>query len=118
PEAEDAARGEQPLVDDAVEQALGVVPELPRGRLLENRGKLALELPGVEEELPVDVLAERPEVGLHEPVTGELRHRQVVECEAKAVLACASERQQRLALLLGVEVAEPVLVGAVLDVEP
>ena len=72
----------------------------------------------MEEELPVDVLAQRGEVGLDEAPAGELRHRQVVEGDALPVLACLCERQQRLPLLLGMEVAQAILVGAVLGVEP
>src|SRR5262249_52033688 len=58
------------------------------------------------------------EVGLDETAAGELRHGQVVERWAKLVLARLRERQQRLALLLGVEGAQPLLVGAVLAGEP
>ena len=58
PEAVDAARGEQLVADDLVEQLLRVVVELARGGLLEDRGELALQLPRVEEELPVDVVDE------------------------------------------------------------
>src|SRR5439155_18026040 len=66
PEAEDASRDEEPLLDDPVEQALRVVEELARRGLLEDRRVLALQLPRVEEELPVDVLEQRGEVGLDE----------------------------------------------------
>ena len=118
PEAEHAPRSEEPLVNDPVEQALRVVEELARRGLLEDRRELALQLPGVEEELPVDVLAERGEVGLDQAAAGELRHGQVVERDAVPVRARLRERQQRLALLLGVQVAQPILVGAVLGVEP
>ena len=72
----------------------------------------------MEEELPVDVLAQRREIGLDEPAAGELRHGQVVEGHPLAVLARPREREQRLALLLGVEVAQSLLVDAVLAVEP
>src|SRR5207248_8273536 len=56
PETEDAAGDEELLVDDPVEQPLRVVVELPRRRLVEDLRELALQLPGVEEELPVDVV--------------------------------------------------------------
>ena len=57
PEAVDAMSAEQPVADDLVQLRDGVVVELPRRRLLENRRELPLQLPGMEEELPVD---ERP----------------------------------------------------------
>ena len=66
PEAVDAARGEQAVPDDLVEQLLRVVVELARLRPVEDRRELALQLPGVEEELPVDVLAQRLERRLDE----------------------------------------------------
>src|SRR5207248_7372216 len=86
PEAVDASRGKELPVDDLVEQLLGVVPQLARGRLLEDRGELALQLPRIEEELPVDVFAKRFERRLDEPHTGELRRRKLVEGDALAVL--------------------------------
>ena len=52
------------VADDLVEQLLRVVVQLARLGPLEDRRELALQLPRVEEELPVDVLAQRREVGL------------------------------------------------------
>ena len=104
-------------LDDPVEQALGVVPELARRRL--RRGS-----PGTSPSAPrrgrrtasrCSRAASRDRPPLAPP--GELRHGQVVEGDAMAVLARALKRQQRLALLLGVEVAQPLLVDAVLAVE-
>src|SRR5439155_26705598 len=67
PEAEDAARREQPVAKDLREQLLRVVVQLARGGLLvEDRRELALELPRVEEELPIDVVDERVERRLDE----------------------------------------------------
>src|SRR5205823_4046186 len=64
------------------------------------------------------VLPQRREVRLDEAATGELRHGQIVERDPKPVLARPRERQQRLPLLLRVEIAEALLLGAVLAVEP
>jgi hypothetical protein len=91
PEAEDTARDEQTLVDDPVEQALRVVEQLPRRRLLQDRRELPLQLPGVEEELPVDVLPQRCEIGLDETAARELGLRQVVELHALPILARPGE---------------------------
>jgi hypothetical protein len=106
PEAVDAARGQQPVADDLVEQLERVVVELARRGLLENRGKLSLQLPGVEEELPVDVLAQRLQRGLDEAHSRESRRREIVELDAMPVLARLGDRQQRLAFLLRMLVAQ------------
>ena len=53
------------VTNDLVEERLRVVPELARGGLVEDLRELPLQLPRVEEELPVDVVAERGEIGLH-----------------------------------------------------
>ena len=59
PEPIDAIRGQQPLVDDAPKQRLGVLVEIARRgsvlRMVENRREATLQLPGGEEERPVDV---------------------------------------------------------------
>ena len=83
PEAVDAPRGEQPVADNLVEQLLRVVVQLARSRLLEDRRVAPLELPRVEEELPVDVLEGR----LEHPHAGERGHRQLVERDALVVRA-------------------------------
>src|SRR2546428_523406 len=101
PEAVDAARGDELPVDDLVEQLLRVVPELACGRLLEDRRKLPLQLPGVEEELPVDVLPQRLERGLHEAHACELGRREIVESDALAVFLRVGDPQHRLTLALG-----------------
>src|SRR5262249_51756076 len=102
---------------DLVEELLRVLPELARRRLVEELRVLPLQLPRVEEELPVDVFAQRLELGLHHAHAGELRRRQVAELEPRAVRARLLDRAQRLALLRGVQVAEPLLVEAVVGVE-
>ena len=62
PEAVDGPRREQPAGDDLVEQRVRRREEVARGLALdgvvEDRGVAALELPGVEEERPVDVAAQ------------------------------------------------------------
>ena len=60
PEAVDAARaaaGRSATISSSTRQR--VVVELARRRLVEDRRELALQVPGVEEELPVDVRHER-----------------------------------------------------------
>src|ERR1700736_2954791 len=60
-----AAPGRQVAAgDDLVEQGVRVVEEFARGRLAEDRGVLALEFPGEEEELPVDHAAQPGQVWL------------------------------------------------------
>ena len=73
----------------------------------------ALQLPGVEEELPVDVLAQRREVRLDEPRARERRRREVVHVpvDRRSARRVPREREQRLAPLLGVQRAEPLLVS-------
>ena len=66
PEAVDTARGEQAVANDLVELLERVVVELARLGSLEDRRELPLQLPGIEEELPVDVLAQRLERRLDE----------------------------------------------------
>ena len=59
PEAVDAARRDQPLADDAIEQRAGVLVELARRgavlRMIEDGREASLQLPRREEERPVDV---------------------------------------------------------------
>ena len=117
PKSEHATRREEPLVDDPVEQALCVVVELARRRLVEDLREAALQLPRVEEELPVDVVAQRREVGLDNAAARELRHRKVGETDLVPVGAGLGERQQRFPLLLRVQVAQPVLLRTVVRVE-
>src|SRR5581483_4303505 len=52
PEPVDAARVQRALADDLVQGLDRVVVELSRLRAVEDRRKLALQVPGVEEELP------------------------------------------------------------------
>ncbi len=64
PEAVDAPRAASVAGrDDLVELGERVVVELARGRMLEDRREAALQVPGVEEELPVDVADELGERG-------------------------------------------------------
>ncbi len=59
PESVDTARPEQPLSDDPIEQDARVLVQLARRgsvlRMIEDRRKPALQLPGREEERPVDI---------------------------------------------------------------
>ena len=117
-----AARDEERLVDDPVEQRVAGVEQVARGALLgmlENRRVAALEVPGVEEERPVDVGAQLLQGGLDEARTREGRSREVVGVprDRGAALAGGAERQQRHALALGVKGAQAFLLDAVLGVE-
>ena len=117
PEAVDALGAEEAVADDLVELLHGVVVELARRGLLQDRRELPLQLPGVEEELPVD---ERPQLlqgRCNRPRAGERGHRQLVVGERLAVRAGRVERQQRPPLLLGVLHAQPLLLLAVVGVE-
>ncbi len=73
--------------NDLVEQGIGVVEELARGRLAEDRGVLALELPGEEEELPIDHAAQGGQVWLDGADTAERRDGQIVERDQVRVRA-------------------------------
>ena len=96
PEAVHAAR----LQLDSLQQRERVVVELARRRLVEDRRELPLQLPRVEEELPIDIGTQRLDVHLELAHAREQRHRQVAERDALPVLAGLRDRQQRLALLL------------------
>src|SRR5947209_496621 len=85
PETVNAACLEPTVGLDLVEQLLRVAEELARGRALrravQDRRVFALELPGVEEERPVDVLAQLGELRLdhlpaHEGRLGKLAERE------------------------------------------
>ena len=93
------------MLDDLVEQLVRVVEYFPRGRLLEYRRVLALQLPRVEEELPVDVWAQRRQVGLDTARTGEGRPGELVEEDLLAVSPRRFERRERATLLVGVLLA-------------
>src|SRR5205085_5844690 len=88
------------------QQRLGVVVELTRGGLGEDPRKFAFQLPRVEEELPVDVVAQGGEVGLHDLRAREGRSRELVEWNALFVRTRLADGQQWLALLLGVLLAQ------------
>src|SRR5207253_2307524 len=92
-------------------------PQLARGRLLEDGGELPLQLPRVEEELPVDVFAQRRELRLDDPCAGERRRGQVVERQLLTVRARLLDGKERLPLALRVLVAQAFLIVAVLRVE-
>src|SRR5206468_4485780 len=67
----DAARLQRAVAHDLVQKGLRVVVELARCRLLEDPRELSFQLPGMEEELPVDVLTERRELRFDGPHAGE-----------------------------------------------
>src|SRR5439155_12815618 len=102
---------------DLVEEREPVVVELARLRPLQDRRKAPLQLPGVEEELPVDKGTQCYEVWLDRARAGERRSGDVLEGDAGAVRARRLDRQQRLSVALRVLLAEPVLQLAVLAVE-
>ena len=55
PEAVDATRTQRSPLQDLAQKRLRVVVKLARRRVVQDRRELALQIPGVEEELPVDV---------------------------------------------------------------
>ena len=71
PEAVDAARAEQAVLDDLVEQLVRAVEQVARRLALlgivEDRRIATAELPGVEEERPVDVAAQLADRCLDRP---------------------------------------------------
>src|SRR5262249_50035946 len=116
PEAVYAARGDRSIFHDAIEQPLSVVEELARGvtvlRVLQDRGKFSAQLPGREEERPVDVirdLLERDVVDDAPPDERRLLHLAGAEREDEAVRARGLDRQDGLVLLVSEEIAEPLL---------
>src|SRR4029079_10817954 len=90
--------------------------ELARCGRLEYRRELPLQLPGVEEELPVDVVAQRRQVGLDDTRARELGYVKVGERDTLPVRPRLGEREQRLAALLLVLLAQALLLLAVLGV--
>src|SRR5215472_4189086 len=99
PEPVYAVGAQLPAIDDLVEEGIRIVEQLSGRRLLQDRGVLALQLPGQEEELPVDELAQPAQVRLEEPRPGERWHRQVVEAEPLPVGLRLPQRQHGPALL-------------------
>ena len=96
-----------------VEQGVRVVEELARGGLAEDRRVFALQLPGEEEELPVDHLAQRGQVRLDGPDPGEGRDGEVAERDPLTVGAGLLQGQQGPPLGLLVLLPEVLLIGAV-----
>src|SRR5207249_5902892 len=85
PEAVDASRTHPTLLLDLLEQLFGVAEKLACGGAVggavQDGGELPLQLPRVEEEGPVDVLAQLRQLRLDHPRAGEWRRRQVIEPE-------------------------------------
>ena len=120
PETVDAF-GPQPVVGlDLVEHLLGVPKQLARDRAvrraLQDGGELSLQLPGVEEKGPVDVLAQLRDPGFDDLCAYEGRRGQVVESELQPLRARIHEREQG-APRGGVLSSEPLLERLVVAVE-
>src|SRR5207302_2502587 len=113
----DAARLQRSVADDLLQDGLRVVVELTGGRLVEDGRELSFQLPGVEEELPVDVLPEGRELRLGDLRAREGRLQQLVERDAFPIFARLFDREQRFPLLLGVLLAQALLELAVLVIE-
>ena len=123
PEAVHAPCLQELAGDDLVQELVCVLVELA-GRLADDRvvqdlGEAPLQLPGVEEESPVDVLAQDRQRRLHDAEARERGRRQVlgVPLDRRPVRARASEREQRLALLFAVEHPQLLLGDAIVVVE-
>ncbi len=117
PESVDPARLQQAAGDDLVEQGDPVVEQLAGRGLFQDGRVLAPQLPGSEEKLPVDQLAELPQVGRYHAGSGERGHGQVVKADLLAVRPGLPQRHQRPALLVRVLPAQPFLLAAVALVE-
>src|SRR5205807_6276888 len=98
PETVDAACLEPAVGLDLVEQLLRVAEELARGSALrgavQDRRVLALQLPGVEEEGPVDVLAERSELRLDHLPARKGRLGKLAEWQQQALRARFGQREE------------------------
>ncbi len=113
-EADHPVGGQPLLLDQRVEHLLGVVVELARrltgGRVVEDVGETALHLPGVEERLPVDVLAQLGQVVLvklpHTETLGGHRWGVVVPLDRGPVRTGLLQRQHRPLVLLGMPFAQ------------
>ena len=120
PEAVDATRVQQALRLDLAQQLLRVTEQLARRgalrRAVEDCRVLALELPRVEEERPVDVLAQRFEIRLDGARACERRLWQRVEINPPPAFPGSVERQH-LALDRCVLRAQLFLQCAVVAVE-
>src|SRR5204862_8036768 len=99
PEAVDTGRPQPALRLDLVQQLLRVAEQLASrralGRAVQDRRVLALELPGVEEERPVDVLAQLCERWLDDLSSGERGVRQALKGQPKLLSARVAKGQQR-----------------------
>ena len=124
PESVDAACLQRALGGDLVEQLVRIREQVARDlsllRVVEDRRIAALELPRVEEERPVDVVAQRRDRLLGDPQAGERGRREILclPLDARPASSRFADREHRLARLLRVERAQPVLLHAVLGVEP
>ena len=116
PEAVDPAGGEE-AVPRLVEELLRVVVELAGRGLLEDRREASLQLPGMEEELPVHVPTQRGQIGLDDPRAGELRSLEGVELDLLAVLSRGLDRDERLPVALAMAGRGLLLLLPVLAVE-
>ena len=119
----DAARLEQVLRHDPIEHLLPDLEQLPSGlahlRVFEDLRVAPLQLPGGEEEGPVDVVAEHREVGLDGPGPDERGRRSVLRppVHLETVLERLAVGEERRLQLRLVERAEPVLVLPVVGVQ-
>src|SRR4029078_8078405 len=123
PEAVDAARAQLAARDDVVQQLARVRVQLARGRALlrviEERRGSPDQLPGREEERPVDVvdqLAER-HLDLARAQDGGRGKVSWTEVGHEPLSVRLSESEEGLLLLAAVELAQLLLLLAVLDVE-
>src|SRR5262249_61493969 len=76
PEAVDAAGTQEVVACDLAQHGQRIVVELARCRLVQDRRELALQIPRVEEELPVDERHELGGFGRDVARAGERRSRQ------------------------------------------
>ncbi len=103
--------------DDLVEQRVGVVEQFAGHRLIENRRVLALELPGQEQELPVDHCAQVFDLRADDLRAHKCGRGQIVEGDDLPVGPGLVQAQQAFLLPVGVLVAQALLLGPVVGVE-
>ena len=109
PEPVHAAGLQQAAVNDLVQQPLPVIEDLAGGGLLEYRRIAPLQLPGGEEELPVDEVAQQPQVWLEDPGPGAGGHGQLAEVQLLPVRPRLCQRHQWPPLSAGMLLSQALL---------
>ncbi len=118
PETVDAPGGQPAVFDNRIQQTAGMAVEVARGgavgRIIEDGGESAFELPGRKEERPVDERHQLVERRLDDPAADEPRHRNLerVPVRFQVIGARVGEREQLFLPPAPVLHAKLVLFGA------